>query len=176
MNLIASLNNELKFEIDNMYNRILRNEKANEFEFKPADKSYFCFVIDDCNSFLPLALETFKNNGVPLSSATIHDRLDWTYENKTVKEILNDLVANGGEVLAHYIGSLTNDNTDEEWLNITRTVKKHLENQGFDVRGVIRADSTHNNTAKGEKYCRLYFDYSDGLGKSPQYNLRRKIK
>ena len=174
-NELTSFNNELKFEIDNMYNRILRNEKANEFEFKPADKSYFCFVIDDCNSFLPLALETFKNNGVPLSSATIDDRMNFTYNSVKVKDILNDLVNNGGEVLAHYIGSLTNDNTDEEWLNITRKVKKNLENEGFDVRGVIRADSTVRNSVKGEKYCRLYFDYSDGLGKSVQYNLQRKF-
>ena len=172
---IGSLKTELSFEFGNAYSRMLRDEKANEFEFKQADKVYFAFVIDDCNSFLPLALKTFKVNNVPLSSATIYSKMNTTYNSVTVKDTLIDLVENGGEVLAHYVGSLTNDNTNEEWLKITRTVKKNLESEGFEVRGIIRADSTVKNSTKGDKYARMYFDYSDGLGKGIQYDLRRKM-
>ena len=170
-------NNELYFEIDNIYKRIERNEKVNDFAWKPFDKTYFAFVIDDCNSSLPYFQELFAELNIPLSSATIIDKLNTTYQtssgNKTVKEILDLIVANGGEVLAHYNGSLNDSSSDSDWLKATREVKKTLTQNGYDVRGLIRADSTSNGSYKGEKYCRLYFDYSDGVGSSPQYDIKR---
>ena len=172
---ISKLETDLSFEIKNVYSRILRNEKNNDFAWKPFDKTYFAFVIDDCNSFLPIAYNVFHQAGVPLSSATITSTLNKNYNGMIVKDILCQIEQEGGEILAHYSGSLTDDNTHEEWLKITREVKKTLEENGFKIRGAIRADSTANNTNKGEKYCRIYFDYADGLGKSTQYNLKRKF-
>jgi hypothetical protein len=171
----SKLETDLSFEIKNVYSRILRNEKNNDFAWKPFDKTYFAFVIDDCNSFLPIAYNVFHQAGVPLSSATITSTLNKNYNGMIVKDILCQIEQEGGEILAHYSGSLTDDNTHEEWLKITREVKKTLEENGFKIRGAIRADSTANNTNKGEKYCRIYFDYADGLGKSTQYNLKRKF-
>lgn len=171
----------LEFENKNLKRRCYNLEKNNDFEWKEFDKAYFIFVIDDCNSFLPPCWDLFKSKNTPLSSATIVDRLNTVYkeynagETRNVKTILNDIVSNNGEVLAHYDYDLYETSTYDEWNNHVRDVKIKLENEGFNIRGLIRANNTANNTKKGEEYCRSYFDYSDGVGKSTQYNLKRKF-
>ena len=168
---------EMAFEIENIYHRIMRNEKQNEFAWKPVDKTYFAFVMDDCTPALPSMQELFAELQVPLSIGCVVNTLETTYVtssgSSTVKQILDKVVANGGEIMAHYTGSPNDSSSDAEWLKVTREVKKVLTQNGFEVRGLIRADSTPNGTNKGEKYCRLYFDYSDGVGYSTQYNIRR---
>lgn len=171
----------LKFENTQLERRCFNLEKGNVFEWNDFDKAYFIFVIDDCNSFLPPCHDLFKSKNIPLSSAVIVDTLNTVYkqydnnETRTVKTILNDMVTNNGEVLAHYNYDLFQTSTDSEWNTHVRDVKMQLENEGFNVRGLIRANNTTNNTEKGELYCRKYFDYSDGVGISTQYNLKRKF-
>jgi hypothetical protein len=180
-----------KFAIKNLERRCANLEKQNPFEWAAFDKTYFAFVIDDCNSFFPKAVEIFNTNNTPLSSATLVNKLDNVYttytpsNTKTVRELLQDMVNSGGEVLAHYTGNLapagTPDSgnthyltTDEDWLERTRDVKMVLEDNGFNVRGIITADSTVPRTSTGQKYCSLYFDYSDTLGTSKNFNLGRR--
>lgn len=180
-----------KFAIKNLERRCTNLEKQNPFEWSTFDKTYFAFVIDDCNSFFPKAVEIFSTNNTPLSSATLVNKLNNVYttytpsNTKTVKELLQDMVNDGGEVLAHYTGNLapagTPDSgnthyltTDADWLKRTRDVKMTLEDNGFDVRGIITADSTITRTSTGQKYCSLYFDYSDTLGTSPNFYLGRR--
>ena len=179
------------FAIENLERRCTNLENQNPFQWAAFDKTYFCFVIDDCNSYLPKAAEIFHTNNIPLSSATIVSKLNNVYTHytpsntKTVKEILQDMVDDGGEVLAHYTGNLapagTPDTqsthyltTEKDWLERTRDVKMVLEENGFDVRGIITADSTKTRTSTGQKYCSLYFDYSDTLGTSPNFYLGRR--
>lgn len=175
----------LKWELENAEKKNTKLSKMNDFAWGTFDKAYFTFVIDDCNSYLPAVYDLFHEKGVPLSSATIVTSLNATYsgETRSVKDILNLIVADGGEILAHYNGNLADEGysdgthefltTESDWLSKTRDVKKALEEKGFDVRGLIRADYTQKNSEMGEKICRKYFEYADDVGISTQYNLKR---
>ena len=180
-------NNDLKnFRIKNLQQRLLDMGKYNDFAFKEFDKTYFAFIIDDSNKTLYPIYKIFHDKGVKLSSATIPDNLNISVEGVgTNKDVLDLIVADGGEVLVHYYGNLidigeqapdtdrTYLNTVEDWDSRIVVTKKALEDMGYKIRGVIRADYTSSRTKTGEQYCREYYDYSDGLGSSPQYALTR---
>lgn len=180
-------NNDLKnFRIKNLQQRLLDMGKYNDFAFKEFDKTYFAFIIDDSNKTLYPIYKIFHDKGVKLSSATIPDNLNISVEGVgTNKDVLDLIVADGGEVLVHYYGNLidiggqapdtdrTYLNTVEDWESRIVATKKALEDMGYKIRGVIRADYTSSRTKTGEQYCREYYDYSDGLGTSPQYTLTR---
>lgn len=171
INLAAETSSTNEYEIAQLERRVLRAEKNNDFAWKTFDKPYFVFIHDDMNSYYTGFANLFHSLNVPLGAATVVQRLD---ENKIAT--MRQMVADGGEVLAHYDSSPTESSTDAEWLSITRDVKKALESYGFDVRGIIIANSTQGSTNKGEKYCRRYFDYAnDHMGKSTQYNLPRSL-
>lgn len=175
----------LKWELENVEKKNKQLSKLNDFTWKNFDKAYFCFVCDDCNSYLPAIYDLFHEKGIPLSAATIVSTLGTTYsgETRSIKDVLNLIAADGGEILAHYNGNLAdegyNDGTHEflttesDWLTRTRDVKKALEENGFNIRGLIRADYTQKNSKMGERICRKYFEYADDVGVSTQYNLKR---
>lgn len=178
---------EDNFEIENLQRRCLKNEKLMSFTWNTFDKAYFAFVIDDCNSFTPTCADLFQTLKIPLSSACIIATLNTihsTANGRTIKEVLQEIVENGGEVLAHYSGNLAdpgyvNGNyiyltSDEDWKIRTRDVKKKLEEEGFIIRGLIKADASQSYSNKGEEICRKYFDYSDQMGKSDQYKLGKR--
>ena len=175
---------EYDFEIENLQRRCKNIEDFKLFTWKPFDKAYFAFIIDDCNSFTPTCANLFKELEVPLGCAVITSQLDTIHDTangKTIKQVLQDVVLNGGEILAHYSGNLADVGysdgihtfltSDEDWKKRTRDVKLTLEKNGFKVSGIIRADSTQKNSNKGQEYCEKYFDYSDNLGISKQFNL-----
>lgn len=164
-------NDEIIFENKCLENRISKIENINKFMLKNFDKTYFAFIFDDSNSMLGDFYDLFHKYKLPISSACIHTKLDDTYKSRTIRDINNLIVADGGEILAHYSGSPNDSTTDEEWLKYTRDVKITLEKNGWDVRGLIRADNTQPNSQKGEKFCRKYFDYADTMCISSQYNL-----
>lgn len=180
-------NDDLKgFRIKNLQQRLLDTGKYNDFAFKEFDKTYFAFVIDDSNKTLYPIYKIFHDKGVKLSSATIPGNLNISVEGiGTNKDVLDLIVADGGEVLVHYSGNLidigeqapdtdrTYLNTVEDWDSRIVATKKALEDMGYKIRGVIRADYTSSRTKTGEQYCREYYDYSDGLGTSSQYTLTR---
>lgn len=186
---LTDLNNsdDLKdFQIKNLQQRLFDTGKYNDFAFKEFDKTYFAFVIDDSNETLYPIYKIFHDKGVKLSSATIPGNLNIAVEGiGTNKDVLDLIVADGGEVLVHYYGNLidigeqapdtdrTYLNTVEDWDSRIVVTKKALEDMGYKIRGVIRADYTSSRTKTGEQYCREYYDYSDGLGTSPQYTLTR---
>lgn len=186
---LTDLNNsdDLKdFQIKNLQQRLFDTGKYNDFAFKEFDKTYFAFVIDDSNKTLYPIYKIFHDKGVKLSSATIPGNLNIAVEGiGTNKDVLDLIVADGGEVLVHYYGNLidigeqapdtdrTYLNTVEDWDSRIVVTKKALEDMGYKIRGVIRADYTSSRTKTGEQYCREYYDYSDGLGTSPQYTLTR---
>lgn len=121
-----------------------------------------------------------------MSSAAIPSNLSIKVpEIGTNKDVLDLIVADGGEVLAHYYGNLieigatapsteqTYLNTKADWDERIRDTKIELEKLGYTANGIMRADFTQKSTQTGEKYCRKYYRYSDGLGISLQYNLQR---
>ena len=162
----------IQFEIYNLKNRCTKYDNF-EFTWKKMDKSYFAITIDDSNEYLAGFYDVAHSKSVPISTACIHTRLDNKEKNgnRTIREINNLIVADGGEILAHYSGSPNDNTSNEEWLTYTRDVKKALTKEGWKIRGLIRADSTQANSNKGEEMCRQYFDYSDSIGTSNQYKL-----
>lgn len=174
------------WEIDSIGDRISRNNKWNELHWKPFDKPYFAFVIDDSNDKMPVFYKLFHEKGQPISTACIAIMLNKKYDGKTVDEWNKLIVADGGEVLAHYSGNLAEEDnvpddgrtyltSKEDWLSRTRDVKKIIESTGVKCRGLICADYTVQNTNYGENICQKYFEYSDGFGISTQYNLKREF-
>lgn len=168
-------NNDLDmigFELNNLKTKCSKYDNF-EFTWKHMNKSYFAITIDDSNEYLAGFYDVAHSKSVPISSACVHTRLNNKEKNgtRTIREINNFIVADGGEILAHYSGS-PNDNTSyEDWLTYTRDVKKALTEEGWTIRGLIRADSTQANSNKGEEMCKQYFDYSDSMGTSNQYKL-----
>ena len=175
-----------EFELSNLQRRVSNAERKNDFAFGNFDKAYFIFVIDDANSKLYPIYKVFHSKNVKLSSAAIPSNLSIKVsEVGTNKDVLDLIVADGGEVLAHYYGNLIEIganapsteqnylNTKADWDERIRNTKIELEKFGYTVNGIMRADFTEKNTQTGEEYCRKYYRYSDGLGTSLQYNLQR---
>lgn len=180
---------EQNFELEQVKRRLNNLNKYNELEWKSFDKAYFAFIIDDSTETLYPMYQKFHAKKVPLSSAAIVSNA------KKIKvegvgtnvDVLKLLESDGGEVLAHYYGNLidigtSSPNNEHEYLNTkdawdsrVKDSKKELEQLGFNIRGIMRADYTQEKTATGEKYCMTYYDYSDGLGISKQFSLTRKF-
>lgn len=164
-----------EYEIEQLARRITQAEKANDFAWGTFDKAYFVFVHDDTNSFLSTAYNAFHAENTPMSAATVASMIASTYDGKTAKEWLDLIVADGGEVLMHYNADLLNDSEDDLWRTHVVDPKRVLESEGFEVRGLILANSSDVNSAKGEKFCRRYYDYADKVGTATRYNLGRKL-
>ena len=162
-------------EIDQLVRRFLKVEKANDFAWGAFDKAYFVFVHDDTNSFISTAYNAFHAENAPLSAATVASLIDRVYDGQTAKQWLDAIVADGGEVLMHYNADLMNDSEDALWYTHIVEPKRTLENEGFDVRGLTLANNSTAYSAKGEKFCRRYYDYADKVGTSTRYKLGRTL-
>ena len=162
----------LQFELNNLKTKCTKYDNF-DFTWKTMDKSYFAITIDDSNEYLGGFYDVAHRKNVPISTACVHTRLNNLEKGgtRTIREINNLIVADGGEILAHYAGSPNENTSYEEWLTYTRDVKKALTKEGWIIRGLIRADHTQANTKKAERICRQYFDYADTMGTSNQYNL-----
>lgn len=166
---------KVEYENEQLSRRLSNAEKHNDFAWGTFDKSYFVFIHDDSREFITTAYNAFHAKGVPVSSAAIAPYLNNVYNGKTCKEWLDLIVANGGEVLCHYSYDLKDTDDDSLWYKYIVDAKQEFEQNGFNVRGMILAGSSTANSAKGEKFCRKYFDYADKVGTSLQYNLGRKL-
>lgn len=159
------------FEVENLARRCTNAENKNSFAWAAFDKSYFVFIHDDTNAYLEDYAAVFHSKGVPMGAATIPANL-----NDAHLATLQQMVADGGEVLAHYNASPTEESTDVLWMACTGAVKKALESYGFEVHGLIKANGTASSTDKGQKYCQRYYDYADNhLGKTEQFNFPRTL-
>ena len=54
---------------------LLRPQKKDDFSWKPFDKAYFAFVLDDTNEFTAPMYRLFHEKGVPMSAAAISGML-----------------------------------------------------------------------------------------------------
>lgn len=166
---------DVEYEVEQLERRVIRAEHNNEWCWGKFDKAYFVFIHDDTNSFLTDAYSAFHEKGVPLGAATISTRLFNTIGDTTAKDILDGIVADGGEVLCHYDYDLLNETEDDVWYEQVVTSKRLLEDNGYTVRGLILANSSDLRSAKGEKFCRRYYDYADKVGTSLRFNLGRTL-
>ena len=164
-----------EYENEQLSRRLINAEKYNDFTWGTFDKAYFVFINDDSREFITTAYSAFHAKGVPVSAAAIAPYLSNVHGGKTVKEWLDLIVADGGEVLCHYSYDLKDSDDDSIWYKYVVDAKREFERNGFEVRGMILAGSSAVNSAKGEKFCRKYFDYADKVGTSLQYNLGRKL-
>ena len=155
-------------ELERVVSELRQND---EFAWSEFDKPYFVFIHDDTNKYLEEFAELFMEENAILSAATIPTNVSTKH-----KVTLDNLVAHGGEILAHYKGSPKKTNPLDEWLTYTRDIKMQLEDLGFSVYGIIRADATSAATEQGEYCCQRYFQYAnDNMGRSIQYNLPRLL-
>lgn len=166
---------DVEYEVEQLERRVIKAEHNNEWCWGKFDKAYFVFVHDDTNSFLSEAYSAFHAKGVPLGAATIATRLSSAIDNTTAKDLLDGIVADGGEVLCHYDYDLLNETEDDVWYEQVVTSKRLLEDNGYTVRGLILANSSDLRSAKGEKFCRRYYDYADKVGTSLRFNLGRTL-
>ena len=163
------------FEIEQINRRVTRDERANDFDYREFDKAYYVFTIDDANKYLPDMYDLFHELGVPLSPAIITGNLneDWKGDGRTVKDICDLIVADGGEILAHSGKYITADSTESDYIEVFRDPKIELESLGYDVRGIITTGGAGylENDVRLDDWSRRYYDYSDrnGLSSSKQY-------
>lgn len=166
------------YETEMLHSRLTRLEKENDFTYKEFDKSYVVLTIDDGNKYWGKVYDMCHSLGVPLCVATIPENLNLSFDdNRTIKDICNLVVADGGEVLSHSYEILTKDSIAEDYIKVFKTNKKTLVENGFNVRGIILGGGADyiTNTEKQDNYSRKYFDYSDlhGLDTSVQYHKPR---
>lgn len=156
--------------------RISLLKKHNQFAWKKTDNKYFIFVIDDTSAFLEPCYDLFHNKQIPLSSASIIEYIDkkWSGTTHTIKELLNLIVADGGEVLMHYSGSLKKTDDEKIWNQKLVGDMLIMRKYGYDVNGLIAAGSTDLNTELGQRICEKYYLYSDLIGVTPEYNMGRR--
>ena len=160
--------------------RLENLESLFTFRWKPFDKAYYCFINDDAKKWLHVAYDVFHAHNAPLGAAVIADNMEFhndteTPNDRTIKDTLDLIVADGGEVLVHYAGNLLSTDTFETWYNkVIRDAKRVIESYGFKTRGLILADASSRNSAIGEEICERFFDYADNVGTKPQYKIVRK--
>ena len=104
------------------------------------------FTIDDANKFLPLVYNLCHELGVVVCPAIITSNLNTVYDTadgKTIKEICDLIVADGGEILSHSGKFIKADSTKQDYIDVFRTPKQTLESLGYTVRGIITAGGTN---------------------------------
>lgn len=153
-----------EFEVKNIADRVIDGQIKNGFEWD-FDKVYLTMTFDDSNSDIDLLEDMAEGIGVPLCFATIPLKLGNTCTNgETVKAVLTRAVKNGGEILSHYGEPLTSASTDEDYQKVYVETKKTLEENGFDVNGIITAGGANYQTqdfAKATEIARIYYQYAD---------------
>ena len=154
--------------------RLKELEMYDPFTWNTFDRPYFVFVHDDSNSFIQDAYNAFNSENVPISEATIIDRINTVVGNKTIKEWL-ELISVNGEVLMHYNYDLLETTPDDIWYSQIVDPKIELERMGFTINGLILANSSDRNSQKGETFCRKYYTYADKVGTSTRYNMGRTL-
>ena len=177
---IRTLNAERSDEAVESMRRLKNLEALFSFRWKPFDKAYYCFVNDGSKNWVNIFYDVFHAHGVPFCAATIGENIELQYDpqnnGRTVKETLDLIVADGGEVMV-YLNAAALKSTDpfELWYDYAVKNGKHLiESYGYKPRGLILSMNSARNSAIGQEICERFFDYADQVGTKPQYNIRRQ--
>lgn len=93
---------DLQYENIQLKNKVFKLESRNPFAYKTFDKGYVTFVFDDGRHDVDLVASIFAEFGFPLCLAIPPVELTRVTNGingstKTVKDVCNEVVANGGE-------------------------------------------------------------------------------
>lgn len=170
----AKENNDVDFDLKNWKERVSEEQAKNDFAWNAYDKGYVTFVMDDTRDQTGQFADLFISKNTPLCIGAIPSFLGNLVPNSshgtTIKEVLDAVVKNGGEILAHGGGTfstaLTADSTDEDYYHTIVDSKKVLTQAGYEINGIITVggDATAPNYAKCVKLMRPYYRYSDYYG------------
>jgi hypothetical protein len=166
---------KISYDLKQAQLQMAKKQRMNDFEYAKFDKAYFVLTIDDANKYLPDVYDLCHELGVPLCPAIIVGNLNTDYKNdgRTIKDICDLVVADGGEILAHSGKYITADSTEEDYADVFREPKIELENLGYTVRGIITAGGANylSNDIRLDNWSRKYYDYSDqnGISSSKAY-------
>lgn len=177
---IRILNTEHSDEAVESLRRLKNLESLFSFRWKPFDKAYYCFVNDGSKNWVNIFYDVFHMHGAPFCAATIGENIEIQYDpqnnGRTVKETLDLLIADGGEVMV-YLNAENLRSTDpfELWYEYAIKNGKHLiESYGYKPRGLILSMNSARSSAIGQEICERFFDYADRVGTKPQYNIYRQ--
>lgn len=161
---------KISYDLEQAQLQIAKTQRMNDFAYASFDKAYFVLTIDDANKYLPDVYDLCHELNIPLCPAIITGNLNTDYKNdgRTIKDICDLVVADGGEILAHSGKYITSDSTEEDYVDVFRSPKIELEKLGYNVRGIITAGGAGylSNDIKLDNWSRKYFDYSDQNGVS----------
>ena len=171
------------FAISNWIDRNYWDEEYYEYRLKTSqeiDHLVIAFVVDDSLPSMSRISDKFLAVNAPLCLATVPGRLSDVCENdKTVKEICEDVQLAGGEILVHNSFVIGGGSTDDAYNRYFVKAKRKLYDNGFNVNGIVKAGGTEPggapDTTKVLKFLRSYYDYGSGFATATgaKYNFVR---
>ncbi|MBR6424478.1 MAG: hypothetical protein IKS29_00810 [Oscillospiraceae bacterium] len=172
----------------NMASKLVELEQRNPFRMLELDKGYVSFVFDDLWTDLDLVAAIFEEYGYPLGVAAIPENLGRTANGLSqsrgsftpgmgMPQVVNQILANGGEVFAHNDPWVTETN---QWdyafmYDYFVSCKQKLEAAGFHPRGILRAGGTGrlHDSDEIQRWLVGNYEYSDMGSSLPQYMFDR---
>lgn len=160
----------------------------NPFAWEAFDKGYVSFVFDDLRDSVDSPCSIFEEYGFPIVLAAIPARenavangLSQTRGNftpgMTMKSICLQVVANGGEIMAHNPRAI---NTELQWdkdfmYEYFIGTKKKLESWGLNIRGIIRAGGEDQLSFSPEidRWLISNYEYSNMSENFANHNIQR---
>ena len=165
---------EVKFDLENWKERVSEEQIKNDFAWNAYDKGYVTLVMDDTRDQTGQFADLFISKNTPLCIGAIPSFLGNLVQNSnhgtTIKEVLNAVVENGGEILAHGGGTfstaLTAESTDKDYYHTIVDSKKVLTSAGYEINGIITigGGATAPDYGRCVKIMRPYYRYSDYYG------------
>ena len=172
---------DLQTKVDKTYDldiadALLREAKKNPFELSAFDKGYITFVWDDGRQDLDKVAAIFEEYNFPIGAAMIPSKLtsicnglsqdSGSYTvGMTVKEVSDKIVELGGEIMSHNsaVVNITNQYDYDFMYNYFVKTKRTLENNGYNIRGIIRAggDGAISHTPQIERWLIGNYEYSN---------------
>lgn len=138
--------------------------------YKKLDKAYITFVNDDTRAGMDEYAELFIDKEIPLVLATVPELLieNASSQKETRLEVARRVEAEGGEIIAHNGGVLTQEGFSDYNTMYSFFVRtKQLFNYyGFDTNGIILAGGTGQvaGAQESEEWASSIYSYSDLYG------------